>query len=198
MASKKDRIELKRCPNCRHSGDGELCRKSVMHEWTEGVERERHYKARIDVIACVSCGAEVIDEYARLQQHEVWCRENDLLSPRAIRDLRRRLGLRRERFAELLGLGPASVGRWERGVLVQNKAYDNLMRLLENRANVDELSRRSGIAVRGPLGNDGVRYVGPDGSRGDWRFTPSRYSTESDRLRAREQERRFPLTVQIA
>ena len=89
MNRTKDMIALKRCPDCEHSGEGALVRRRITHRWEEGVDETRQYSAEIDVIACTKCGAQVIDEYARLQQHEVWCKENGLLGPRAIRELQK-------------------------------------------------------------------------------------------------------------
>lgn len=158
-------IALKRCPDCGHAGEGALRRERISHRWVEGVEETRAYEAPVDAICCAKCGAQVLDEYARLQKHEVWCRENGLLGPARIRRIRRRLGLSITQFAELLGTGSASVGRWERGVTVQNVGYDNLIRLLRRKSNVAELARRAGIAI--PV-VAATRLVAADGTAGPW------------------------------
>jgi DNA-binding transcriptional regulator YiaG len=168
MKQKKDMIALKRCPDCRHSGDGALVRQRINHRWEEGVDEKRQYSAEIDVIACTKCGAQVIDEYARLQQHEVWCKDNGLLGPRAIRDLRRGLALTQEDFAKLLRLGPASVRRWERGITVQNASLDSFMRLLKRPENVADLAMRSGVSVPEVTGTATTRLVAADGTKGPW------------------------------
>ncbi|MBK8178538.1 MAG: helix-turn-helix domain-containing protein [Planctomycetes bacterium] len=53
--------------------------------------------------------------------------------------LRRRHGLSRQAFANLTGLGVATIARWERGLLIQNKANDRYMRLLDTRAAIEAL-----------------------------------------------------------
>ena len=194
--TKDGAIALTRCPDCGHSGQGALVRRSVNHEWLEGVEEKRRYCATIDVVACTRCGAEVIDEHARLQQHEVWCRENGLLGPREIRKLRKSLRLTLPGFARLLGLGSASVGRWERGITVQNRANDRFMRLLAIPGSVDELSRLSGVSVGGASQGRALRVVSEDGARGEWRILHSKHYRETED--ARERERRFPLSVRTA
>jgi DNA-directed RNA polymerase subunit RPC12/RpoP len=65
----KDTIVLKQCPDCGHRGDGALQRQRITHRWIEGVEEEREFEAEIDAVCCTKCGAQVMDEYARLQLH---------------------------------------------------------------------------------------------------------------------------------
>ena len=177
----KNAIALKRCPDCGHAGEGALRRERISHRWVEGVEEKREYEAPVDAVCCTKCGARVLDEYARLQKHEVWCRENGLLGPARIRRIRRRLGLSITQFAALLGTGSASVGRWERGVTVQNVGYDNLIRLLRKKSNVAELARKAGLTI--PV-VAATRLVTADGTPGPWqpRFRSLEITAE---LRAR-------------
>lgn len=196
MKRNKFKIALKCCPDCGHGGEGALVRKRVTHRWQEGVHEKRQYSAELDVVACTKCGAEVIDEYARLQQHEVWCNDNGLLGPRAIRDLRERLKLSQEDFAKLLRLGPASVRRWERGVTVQNASLDSLMRLLEVDGNREDLERWAGISA--PLAASGVamRLVAADGTKGPWKAKHSEHYTPSKDVRKRAAS--FTLSIRTA
>ena len=53
-----------------------------------------------------------------------------LLLPEEIRDLRRSLGLSQAALEDLLGVGPKTVVRWEKGVVFQSATADRLMRLL--------------------------------------------------------------------
>lgn len=53
-----------------------------------------------------------------------------LLSPEEIRELRHSLGLTQADLEMLIGVGPKTVGRWERGLYSQNKTADTLLRLL--------------------------------------------------------------------
>ncbi len=179
----KDTIVLKQCPDCGHGGDGALHRQRITHRWIEGVEEEREFEAEIDAVCCSKCGAQVMDEYARLQKHEAWCRATGMLGPRQIRRIRRRLNLTIEQFARLLGTGSASVGRWERGATVQNVGNDNLMRLLAKRSNVVALARRAGIVTPESAV---TRLISADGDPGTWqpRF-PSLQITPELQARAR-------------
>ncbi|MBS3956260.1 MAG: type II toxin-antitoxin system MqsA family antitoxin [Clostridiales bacterium] len=56
--------------------------------------------------------------------------EAGLLRPDEIRELRMNLGLTQGDLERLLGVGEKTVGRWERGLFVQSKTADTLMRLL--------------------------------------------------------------------
>lgn len=51
-----------------------------------------------------------------------------LLFPKQIREYRERLGMNQEEFAAYLGVGPASIKRWELGA-IQDKSSDELIRL---------------------------------------------------------------------
>src|SRR5205807_9610189 len=63
-------------------------------------------------------------------RHEAICRALRLLTPAAIRAIRERLGPSQEQFAQLTGIGKATISRWECGRLLQNRALDNYLRLL--------------------------------------------------------------------
>jgi HTH-type transcriptional regulator/antitoxin MqsA len=53
-----------------------------------------------------------------------------LLSPDEIRSLRRSLALSQAGFENLLGVGPKTVVRWEKGTVFQSATADRLMRLV--------------------------------------------------------------------
>jgi len=54
-----------------------------------------------------------------------------LLLPAQIRGIRERLGLTQQAFEQLLGVGPKTVVRWEKGSVFQNKATDALLRVVD-------------------------------------------------------------------
>ncbi len=56
--------------------------------------------------------------------------EERLLRSSQIRSIRMRLGLAQHRFEQLLGVGPKTVVRWEKGTVFQNGATDSLLRLI--------------------------------------------------------------------
>jgi HTH-type transcriptional regulator/antitoxin MqsA len=56
--------------------------------------------------------------------------EEGLLSAREIREIREELGLTQQGLERLLGVGPKTVVRWERGTVFQNRSTDSLLRVL--------------------------------------------------------------------
>jgi transcriptional regulator with XRE-family HTH domain len=56
-------------------------------------------------------------------------REARLLTPDEIRDGREKLGLTQKQFANLLGVGEATVSRWETGAQIQQRAMDRFLRV---------------------------------------------------------------------
>jgi len=83
---------------------------------------------------CTRCGEVYLDSDAgdRLQREAVArLREaRGLLTPAQIRDLRRSLKLSQASFEKLLGTGPKTTVRWEKGTVFQSATADKLMRLL--------------------------------------------------------------------
>lgn len=59
-------------------------------------------------------------------------RDEGLLSPDEIRMFRKRIGLTQQQFEDLLGAGPKTVTRWEKGTVIQNGAADTLLRVLRD------------------------------------------------------------------
>ncbi len=107
-----------------------------------GREKPFRVTARIPSILCTTCGFRFYNEAAEQARHEAACRHLGVMTPEEIRALRKRYGSTQEAFAELTGLGVASLGRWERGEGIQNEAYDALLHLLTYRENVERLRHR--------------------------------------------------------
>jgi len=53
------------------------------------------------------------------------------MSPQDIRGIRERLGLTQHAFEKLLGVGPKTVVRWEKGTVFQNGSTDSLLRVID-------------------------------------------------------------------
>jgi HTH-type transcriptional regulator/antitoxin MqsA len=83
---------------------------------------------------CDRCGEEylTLEASERLQQEAIRLSKHarGLLSPGEIRSLRRSLGMSQVAFEHLLGVGPKTVVRWEKGTVFQSATADRLMRLL--------------------------------------------------------------------
>lgn len=58
--------------------------------------------------------------------------EEGLLTPTEIKSFRKAIGLTQPQLEDLLGAGPKTVGRWEKGTVIQNGATDTLLRLLRD------------------------------------------------------------------
>jgi HTH-type transcriptional regulator/antitoxin MqsA len=56
--------------------------------------------------------------------------EEGLLSPSEILAIRARLHLSQQAFERLLGVGPKTVVRWEKGTVFQNRSTDSLLRVV--------------------------------------------------------------------
>ena len=93
----------------------------------------------IPVQRCGSCGFDFLNHDAEVIQHEALCKHYGVLTPREIRDLRKRHGLTLAALAQLTGLGEASLGRWENGILIQTIANDRYLRLLSLPGGIDAL-----------------------------------------------------------
>jgi putative zinc finger/helix-turn-helix YgiT family protein len=97
-----------------------------------GSVRDESHTVRMRGLACPNCDYQTIDgsampEYARLLSDEYRAAHN-LLTSDELRTLRERLGMSQAKFADYLGVGVASVKRWEMG-RIQESAMDELIRL---------------------------------------------------------------------
>lgn len=82
------------------------------------------------VHSCASCGRSYRGSDAGSIEHEAVCRHLGLLTPDEIRAIRRQFGMSRAEFAEVTGLGEATIARWERGAVTQNRANDRFLRIV--------------------------------------------------------------------
>lgn len=88
--------------------------------------------AKVPVHCCDSCDFEFLGREGRLARHEAVCRHLEVLTPTEIRRIRKRHEMSRAAFAEITGFGEATLNRWERGAVIQNRANDRYLRLLES------------------------------------------------------------------
>lgn len=58
--------------------------------------------------------------------------EDNLIDENQIIAIRKRLGLTQAQMEKLLGVGPKTVVRWERGTVFQSSAMDKLLRVIED------------------------------------------------------------------
>ena len=90
----------------------------------------------VPVRSCASCELEFLDEPAEGLKHEAVCRHLGVLTPAEIRRIREDHGMSRVAFAQVTGLGEASLNRWENGLNIQTHANDRYLRLLRHPGNM--------------------------------------------------------------
>jgi len=121
--------EVERCPDC----DSERIREVVRDQQFQYGSGDRSVvlNARMPVSECEHCGYMYVDERADQARHEAICRHEHRFIPIEIATLRGRDGMTQAEFAAIGRFGPASVSRWENGVLLHNGANDQLLYLLQ-------------------------------------------------------------------
>ena len=99
---------------------------------------------------CGACGetfytGDMADETLRRASTQIR-REEGLLMPEEIRQIRRRYGLSQAELERLIGAGPKTVVRWERGTIFQHHTADTLLRVLRDHPEVvAQLARERGL-----------------------------------------------------
>ncbi len=115
------------CPVC----DGPLEEVSKDQEVRIG---KRSARVRNRFSYCGACGEAYYApgqmDAALRHASEAVRRKEGLLTPGQIRETRRTLGLTQGAFEKLLGVGPKTVVRWEKGTVFQNRATDSLLRIV--------------------------------------------------------------------
>jgi putative zinc finger/helix-turn-helix YgiT family protein len=113
------------------------CGQKKMHlatvNYATSIEHDgRTYHVKIPALTvpqCANCKALSIDDEADQQISAAFRREAGLLTPEEIREGREKLGLTQKLFANLLGIGEATVSRWETGAQIQQRAMDRFLRV---------------------------------------------------------------------
>ncbi len=97
------------------------------------------------VAACRTCGLELgveeLDEATLQQAYSVYRSRHGLLQPEEIRGIRSMYGLGQKAFSRLLGWGEVTLARYEGGS-IQSTAHDQMLRLVQNPANVAQILAR--------------------------------------------------------
>ena len=150
------------------------------HTFTYGTgETAFDLKVDLPVRRCDPCDFEYLDEVGQDLQHEAVCKHFGVLPPGEVRRVRERHGMTRARFAEVTGIGEASLNRWENGINIQTHAYDRYLRLLAVPGIMQQLKEivEKGPSVSASTGAGGGRFRTLDTSDGIRR--------EQDRFRLR-------------
>ncbi len=105
----------------------------------------------LQAFSCLDCGLEYVDDSAEELKHDAVCRHMGVFTPAEVESVRNAIGMTRAKFAELTKIGEATLGRWERGALIQNSAYDQFLYLLKFSDNVVRLLNRELLQKSGNL-----------------------------------------------
>jgi DNA-binding transcriptional regulator YiaG len=126
------------CPSC---GADSVETVEIEHPFTYGDgDRAVALKAVIPVRRYMKCCYEFLDAEAEERQHDAVCRHLGVMTSSEVRAIRQQCGgLSRAEFARVTRLGEATIGRWERGELIQNAANDQYLHLLRYPENVERL-----------------------------------------------------------
>lgn len=117
------------CPQC----DAKAVTTFLHHDifnYGSGAAAVTLHVDNLPVRHCSACHFEFLDHEGEQLRHAAVCRHLGVLTPTEIREVRKRHGMSRAAFAQVTGLGEATLGRWENGALVQNRANDRYLRLL--------------------------------------------------------------------
>ena len=116
------------CPLCGNTGITTSWKPDVFSYGSD--ESMAELTVDVPVRRCDDCDLEYLDDEAERLKHMAICRHLGVLSPDEIRHIRSRFGMTRAKFAQVTGLGEASLNRWENGLTIQTYAYDRYLRLL--------------------------------------------------------------------
>ena len=86
----------------------------------------------LPVRRCTRCGFEFLDRQSEAIKLEAICEHLGVLSPAGLRRIRARYGMTQAEFADVTGLGTATLVRWENGSMNHTRAYDRYIRLLDS------------------------------------------------------------------
>ncbi len=126
----------RRCPICDGKAETHWCQ----HDFLYGVGDDAvELRAELPFGRCDACDFEFLDHDGERRKHEAVCKHLDILSPWEIKDIRLRHKMSRAEFARISGLGEATLARWERGHVTQNRANDHYLRLIAQPGGIDRL-----------------------------------------------------------
>lgn len=116
------------CPLC---GNDKVRTIMHPHAYSYGTgEAAVELPVTLPVRRCDACDFEYLDEVSEDLKQEALCKHFGVLPPGEIRGIREHHGMTRARFAEVTGIGEASLNRWENALNIQTHAYDRYLRLL--------------------------------------------------------------------
>lgn len=115
-----------KCPEC---GKGRLVAfaRTEEFDFNLGDETVKVRVENVPVEKCDSCGEVMSGPAAAKVRHEAICRAAGFLTPSEIKGLREQFGWSQQDLADLTNFGVATVSRWERGRLLQNRSNNKVL-----------------------------------------------------------------------
>ncbi len=128
------------CPQCGETST--VTTSPYLHTFRYGSgESAVDLTVELPLRRCGACEFEFLDDEAERLEHEAICRHLGVLSPTEIEKIRKSHGMSRATFAQVTGLGEATLNRWANGVKIQTLANDRYLRLLALPLNMQRLKR---------------------------------------------------------
>lgn len=127
---------------------------------------QRAVTVESEFMRCSKCAEmfflpEQADRLQRLAADQIR-REDGLLATSEVKAFRERLRLSQADFEQLLGTGPKTVVRWERGTVTQSSTADTLMRVLMKHPDaLHDLALERGVRIDTRYFGDSVVESGP-------------------------------------
>jgi putative zinc finger/helix-turn-helix YgiT family protein len=130
MVTDRSADQPRKCPTC---GRQQLVPRLIREEFDygPGEERVKVVAENVPVLVCEACQETLYGPEAARVRHQAICRALRLLTPDEIKTVRESLGKSQAEFAQMTGIGVATLSRWERGRLIQTRALDSYLRLLQ-------------------------------------------------------------------
>jgi len=133
------------CPEC---GSCSVETSNEQYSFPYGVgDQAVELTARVPVRKCADCGFRYMDRSAERICHDVICDHLRVMKPSQVKGLRNLYDLSQCEFSRITGLGEATLSRWERGIVIQNQAYDNYLYLLGFKNNIRRIQERKSLGT---------------------------------------------------
>jgi len=128
---------------CGECGSERIKTSREIYNFPYGVGAETvELSCEVPIRNCAVCGFSFIDGEAEDICHEEVCKHIGVMPPSQIKALRELYELTQAQFSEITKLGEATLSRWERGIVIQNQAYDNYLYLLGYEENLQKIRER--------------------------------------------------------
>jgi putative zinc finger/helix-turn-helix YgiT family protein len=120
-----------KCPECEHGHLVPFTRDEEF-DYDMGDETIKVVAKDVPVERCDSCGMIASGPAAAKVRHEAVCRAARILTPSEIKALRDKFGWSQQHLADLTDFGVATISRWERGRLLQNRSNNKVLQAIRD------------------------------------------------------------------